>query len=390
MLRSLERELTLLYIARQGYWSDAKTAESKQVWAYIYPMLLSSAMIWVVFLSQKELVLSLLNRRGQLIPLSYQTILLGVVLLALTVGIAYENYFVALNKTRESLLLFFNLTTRRFRGLLFLKNLLLALPFLVLGSYFYPGLFLAIFLISHFLSFPLCQWVIGIRGRSKPTLTAYSYLGSLIDSVSLLRLLIRPAVQLSIFIVVYKFYPAYFLVPLPQPWVMALFVGLLAYQPKGLTYYAVALNKDLPYLSAVGLVVEKWLRNFIFQTMVLPFVVSLLPVIVLFFLEGWSIGELLLVVSLLACSYLAQQGCQLLDSLYFKGKGLATVREVEVYRLSIKERLAKLPNKGLLIFFYPMAYLFRHHLEHYTVLFGLLLLLVFILQFRRAIKAWSI
>lgn len=390
MFQVLERELTLLYIARQGYWSDSKISESNRVWTYIYPMLLSSTAIWLIFLSQKELILSLLNKRGQLIPLSYQTMLLGLVLLALTVGIAYENYFVALNKTKESLLLFFNLTARRFQGLLFLKNLLLALPFLILGSYFYPRLFLKIFLVSHFLSFPFCRWLTGIRGKRKPTVSFFNYLNSLVDLVSLLRLLIRPAVQLSIFIVVYQVYPAYFLIPLPQPWVMAIFVGVLAYQANGLAYYALALNRDLPYLSAIGLNVEKWLRHFIFQTMMLPFVMSLFPIMFLSFLEGWSMRQLFLVIALLACAYLAQQGCQLLDSLYFKGKDLATVREVEAYRLSFKERLVKLPNKGLLLFFYPLAYVFRHHLEAYSLVFGLLLLLVFSVQFRRAIKAWSI
>lgn len=386
MLRRFYRGLTLMFLARQGYWVSDKKVSSPSLWAYTYPFLLSTVGIFLTVLLGRDLVSSFLEERKffQILPYDQLTIALGV--LILVAGVAYENYFTLKCQTKETLSLFFNIPQREFAGLMLVKNLILILPVLVAGHLFnLAGVFVVVFLANHWLGVKFLSLVLGREWRKPQLGVAFSYILSLIDALSLTKCVLKPFLNMSLFLMLFENYPEYFIFKLSSPGVIALFVGLLAYQPKGLAYQVFALMKDLPYLKVSGLQVASWLRRLLLLSLSLTFLPSLIPSLVMSWYQAWSPGEFLVFVLVQLTIFLGLQGYQLVQSLYFQDKQLTSVRDLELYQFTVTERVGQVFKQGLLLLVYPLAYLFREHLQVYSWLLSFAFLFSFYVQSSRVI-----
>lgn len=387
MFTRFYRGLTLLFLSRQGYWTSEKTIASQSLWQYCYPLFLSTAGVLLLFLSSKNLVLSFL-RDGHFFQLfSYEQLALWLIGFVLVAGVAYENYFTLKCLTRETLSLFFGIGKLEFRTLLLVKNSLLVLPVLVASLFFdriWEVLFL--FVANHVLSVVLLSLITSRQWKAPNFGLDVAYLLSVLDGVSLLKLLCKPLLSLSTFWLLYQFYPEYFGFSLSRPSIAALFIGFLAYQAKGLSYYVFALTRDLPYLKVAGLPLALWLRRLLALTLALSFLPSLLPVLVMGVYQAWSLWEIFCVFWVLLTTFLGLQGYQLKASLYFNDKAVSSVREVELYRLTVKERLCNMGKQVVLYLVYPLAYVFRNDLLIYSWGICLVFVVSFVFNTSRVIS----
>lgn len=376
-MASFYRGLYLLYLARQGYWTDDEEAGFRPFAFYLAPFVLSALGIGLVLPFVKEQVSAFLAGQDFYGLLSYETIAVGLMLLIVSAGPAYENYFVLTGKTLETFSLFFGIKGARLHVLLLVKNTLLILPILVLSFFVQSWLVWGFFLVSHGLSLRALSFYLAHPLRL-PRLSGHlAYWLSVIDGVSFVKLLVKPILSLILFLVIYQVYPAYFSTSIDHPFLVALLIGLVAYQSKGLAYYFLVLVKDLPYLKISGLRVEGWLYRQLVFLLSLGFLPGLLVTLIFTLVNGMSGQSALLFTSGIGLAFVTCQGQHIKASLRLKDRGLLTVGQVDSQPLPLTERLRYWREQGPLLLIVPLAWVFRAYPGWYSLAL-VLFLLVFV------------
>lgn len=331
--------LHLLFIARQGYWNEDAAISFRQFGAYIYHYLGISILLVIGMHSVGKTVFDSLSEMRIGGVVSADILVKGSVFSVILLGTIYENMHVHRSNTQETVRVFFNVTDVVFALGLWLKNIIIVSPALVIGAFINPLLTGIVFHIGHVLSFR--KWT-GHRGKNDRLIkrVTYWYPLTVMDKSAVLKALFVPVVSLGLIILLI---PDQFVIVSDNVYVdlfsTAFFLGIMVFNTKGLVYYFLALIQDLSYLKATGIDVHLFLRRKLCQLMCLNVGVTLIPLGLYAKGQGVSMGQFGCLVLMFCLVFLAIQSIQIHNALFFKEKQLRHSKELDSYRLPFSDNV---------------------------------------------------
>ena len=256
--------ITLLFLSRQGYWNDSNNVKELSLLQSTYKYFFSSVSLIFIFCFAKQEVYKLLSENQIWGILSYFELVKILVPAILLLGIIYENIYVLKTKTESTMRIFFNVTGREFWNIVFLKNLILVSPILVV-IFFYDislGIFacLLVFLLNSIFFIPKIRYV---RPRFKKSFSM-AYLLSVVDGLTVFKAMTIPVFSTFMFMFMWLVLPDFLGIDISNKAMIlntALFSGTVFFSNKGINFYFLTLNKDFPYLKAVGVNLNKFIKK---------------------------------------------------------------------------------------------------------------------------------
>ena len=334
--------ITLLFLSRQGYWNDSNNVKELSLIQLTYKYFLSSIALVFIFLIAKSEIYNILKENQIWGILSYfelATILVPAILL---LGILYENIYVLKTKTESTMRIFFNITGREFWNIVFFKNLILVLPILVVIFFYniFLGLFscLLIFLLNSIFYIPKIRYV---RSRSKQLFNV-SYLLSVVDSLTVFKAITVPIFSTFIFMFMWLVLPDFLGIDTSNKVMIlntALFSGTIFFSNKGINFYFLTLNKDFPYLKAVGIDLNKFIKKRIWSLNVISI---LFPATSLYFFLnylGYGLIDIFLFLFGISLAYFLCQSIQMLEVLLFREYRFRDAKELEAFSIPVNMRI---------------------------------------------------
>ena len=334
--------ITPLFLSRQGYWNDSNNVKELSLIQLTYKYFLSSIALVFIFLIAKSEIYNILKENQIWGILSYfelATILVPAILL---LGILYENIYVLKTKTESTMRIFFNIKGREFWNIVFFKNLVLVLPILVVIFFYniFLGLFscLLIFLLNSIFYIPKIRYV---RSRSKQLFNV-SYLLSVVDSLTVFKAITVPIFSTFIFMFMWLVLPDFLGIDTSNKVMIlntALFSGTIFFSNKGINFYFLTLNKDFPYLKAVGIDLNKFIKKRIWSLNVISILVPATSLY--FFLNylGYGFIDIFLFLFGVSLAYFLCQGIQMIEVLLFREYHFRDAKELEAFSLPLKMRV---------------------------------------------------
>ena len=334
--------ITLLFLSRQGYWNDSNNVKELSLIQLTYKYFLSSIALIFIFLLAKQEIYNLLKENQIWGILSYfelATILVPAILL---LGIIYENIYVLKTKTESTMRIFFNITGREFWNIVFLKNLILVSPILVV-IFFYDislGIFacLLVFLLNSIFFIPKIRYV---RPRFKKSFST-TYLLSVVDGLTVFKAMTIPVFSTFMFMFMWLVLPDFLGIDISNKAMIlntALFSGTVFFSNKGINFYFLTLNKDFLYLKAVGVNLNKFIKKRIWS---LNFISILVPSISLYFFLnylGYGFIDISLFLFGVSLAYFLCQGIQMLEIIIFRKYHFKNAKELDAFSIPINTRI---------------------------------------------------
>ncbi|KXU14056.1 hypothetical protein SORDD17_01561 [Streptococcus oralis] len=334
--------ITLLFLSRQGYWNDSNKVKELSLIQLTYKYFLSSIALIFIFLIAKPEIYNILRGNHIWGILSYFELATILVPVILFLGIIYENIYVLKTKTESTMRIFFNITGREFWKIVFFKNLILVSPILVVIFFYniFLGLFscVLIFLLNSIFYIPKIRYV---RLRTKQSFNV-SYLLSVVDSLTVFKTISAPIFSTFIFMFMWLVLPDFLGIDTSNKVMLlntALFSGTVFFSNKGINFYFLTLNKDFPYLKAVGIDLNKFIKKRIWSLTVIS---VLFPVVSLYFFLnylGYSLIDIFLFLFGISLAYFLCQSIQMLEVLLFREYRFRDAKELEAFSIPMNMRI---------------------------------------------------
>lgn len=295
-----------------------------------------------IFCFAKQEVYKLLSENQIWGILSYFELVKILVPAILLLGIIYENIYVLKTKTESTMRIFFNITGREFWNIVFLKNLILVSPILVVIFFYniFLGLFscLLIFLLNSIFLIPKIRHV---RPRFKKSFSM-SYLLSIVDGLTVFKAMTIPVFSTFMFMFMWLVLPNFLGIDISNKAMIlntALFSGTVFFSNKGINFYFLTLNKDFPYLKAVGVNLNKFIKKRIWA---LNFISILVPATSLYFFlnyQGYGFIDISLFLFGVSLAYFLCQGIQMLEIIIFRKYHFKNAKELDAFSIPLKTRV---------------------------------------------------
>lgn len=334
--------ITLLFLSRQGYWNDSNNVKELSLFQSTYKYFFSSVSLIFIFCFAKQEVYKLLSENQIWGILSYFELVKILVPAILLLGIIYENIYVLKTKTESTMRIFFNITGREFWNIVFLKNLILVSPILVVIFFYniFLGLFscLLIFLLNSIFLIPKIRHV---RPRFKKSFSM-SYLLSIVDGLTVFKAMTIPVFSTFMFMFMWLVLPNFLGIDISNKAMIlntALFSGTVFFSNKGINFYFLTLNKDFPYLKAVGVNLNKFIKKRIWA---LNFISILVPATSLYFFlnyQGYGFIDISLFLFGVSLAYFLCQGIQMLEIIIFRKYHFKNAKELDAFSIPLKTRV---------------------------------------------------
>lgn len=336
------QSVALLFLARQGYWNEANTVKELSLIQLTYKYILSSiGLIFMFFIIRQE-IFSFLRGNKILDILSYFELGMILVPAILLLGIIYENIYVLRTNTENTMRIFFNISKIEFWNITFFKNLILVSPILVIIFFYnvFVGLLscLIIFLSNIILYAPNIKF---FRLRFKRSLSI-AYLLSIVDCLTVFKTIAMPVVSTFLFMFMWMFLPDFLRINTSNKMMVlntALFSGSIFFSNKGLSFYFLVLNKDLPYLRAIGIDVKKFIQKIIWGFNINSI---LFPVVSLYFFLNYlkySYLDISIFLFGVTMAYFLCQGIQMLEIIIFRKYHFKNAKELDAFSIPINTRI---------------------------------------------------
>lgn len=125
------KELLLVFLSRQGFWSDDKNISNKNLFLLTCQYIVLSILIFLMMILLKENITNLLSNLFFSDIVSYFNILFYSLYIIIFVGIIYENFYFIKCNSISTFNIFFRFTLKKIWLLNYLKNLIVILPALI-------------------------------------------------------------------------------------------------------------------------------------------------------------------------------------------------------------------------------------------------------------------
>ena len=346
------KELLLVFLSRQGFWSDDKNISNKNLFLLTCQYIVLSILIFLMMILLKENITNLLSNLFFSDIVSYFNILFYSLYIIIFVGIIYENFYFIKCNSISTFNIFFRFTLKKIWLLNYLKNLIVILPALIFLSFYNIMCPIVLVTITHILSYYFINkyYHIKINGFSfflsnnnklNKLYVSIKYLTAVMRYKDTLKYLLTPIFSILILVLIEKYDKD---IMLFQNYYSAFFSGLIFssifFSSKLPSSVFFSLNLDIPYLKILDINIKKLIWKYvnyislfqIFLTVIIFKIIS----DYFFSLDGKIIYILLfsLIVGFLFMSLI-----QLKQSFYYKSISLSSPHELEAYKLPIKEKL---------------------------------------------------
>ncbi|KXT73049.1 hypothetical protein STRDD10_01645 [Streptococcus sp. DD10] len=334
--------LTLLFLSRQGYWSDSKEVQGVSLTQLTYKYLLSSLGLIFLFAIAKEEVYSILKNYRMWNLLSYFELAQLLVPAILVLGIVYENIYVLTTKTMSTMKLFFNISDKEFFGILLVKNFIIVSPLLVIISFY--NIVLGSFSSLLILLLNGVVYFSNIRLFSLKHKTSYnlSYIFSVMDIWVFLKTLLAPVFSTIVFMFMLVFVPQLLKIEITHNIDIlstALFSGTVFFGSRGLNFYFLSLNKDLPYLQAIQIDLKNFIKVRVGFLSIISWGLPAVSITIFLWYVQYSILQISIFLLGMLFAYLLCQSTQFIEALIFKQYEFKDAKELDAFSLPIKTRV---------------------------------------------------
>lgn len=340
--------LHLLFIARQGYWTQEKEVAPKHLILYVLPYLAWSVFLLGAYFFFKTEVLNFLASYQFYGLFSYLKLSEYLLYLIVPLGIFYEVVYLVKAKTLETMQLFFAVPRGQLAWLVLVRNFLIVLPALVAGLFFNTWLPYLLFILGHYISFPLVRvYYRFLTNRTKYPRNFGSdirYIRTVVDDLSLLKCFLLPLASLLLFFLWARTGSDLDLLSpnKTSPIFTAIFIGSVVFYPKSPSYLFLSLWQDFPYLQVLRLNLVNFLWPKLVMMALLSYSLVAVPFLVFYTYQGASLWQLGVLALCLFLVYSLLQSFQWRESLFFKGKHFVHAKEIEHYRLPLVYYLRRL------------------------------------------------
>lgn len=149
-------------------------------------------------------------------------------------------------------------------------------------------------------------------------------------------------ISMGIFMILFVYQPEFLnleFTTFNQLLLSSLFLGTIFYSSKGFPYLFFSLINDLPYMKAIGIDIEQFIHSKMFLLLAINFLTGLFPLSVFLIYQQFSIFQIHCLLLGLLFSYLAMQGFQMREALFFKDKYIKNVKELEAYKFPFRHHV---------------------------------------------------
>ena len=169
-----------------------------------------------------------------------------------------------------------------------------------------------------------------------------SYLLSVVDGLTVFKAITIPVFSTFMFMFMWLVLPDFLGIDTTNKVMIlntALFSGTVFFSNKGINFYFLTLNKDFPYLKAVGINLNKFIRKRIWSLNVISILVPATSLY--FFLNylGYGFIDIFLFLFGVSLAYFLCQGIQMIEVLLFREYHFRDAKELEAFSLPLKMRV---------------------------------------------------
>lgn len=268
----------LLFIARQGYWSNDTEVSKKSLFKLTYRYILIGLLLLLFLLPFSSHFRNFMESLQYFEMISYYLIIIYGLYIIVSIGIVYENYYIIKSNTINSLLIFFNTNKKQLWFLIYIRNMVIIFPALVFLTFFEGIRPWLIFTVIHFSSLFTIKEIfpfISRKPKNKQSLylskfyaskfVVYTrYIYSVLGLSFFLKSTFIPIISLSIFAIVQSYYgDVVTSLNFVNDFLSGVLIGAIIFQSKHYSFAFLCLNQDLPFLKILGISVPKFTNNII-------------------------------------------------------------------------------------------------------------------------------
>lgn len=342
----------LLFIARQGYWSNDTEVSKKNLFKLTYIYILTGGLLVLFLLIFRTHFRDFMERLHYFETISYYLIIIYGLYIIVILGIVYENYYIIKSNTINSLLIFFNTNKRQLLYLIYIRNIVIIFPALVFLTFFEGIRPWLIFTVVHFSSlftikkiFPLIirkQTHTQILYVSK-TVVYTRYIYSVLGLAFFLKSTLIPIISLSIFAIVQSFYGdivtslTFF-----NDFLSGVLIGAIIFQSKHYSFAFLCLNQDLPFFKTLGISVPKFTNNIVIILNLIQ-VISVLISLLLWnlFYFNWFVNTLFPISVGMILSFCLVNTNQLMLAKELRNYKFREYYELEAFKLPLRQHIPR-------------------------------------------------
>lgn len=263
----------LLFIARQGYWSNDTEVSKKSLFKLTYIYILIGGLLVLFLLPFRTHFRDFMESLHYFEMISYYLIIIYGLYIIISIGIVYENYHIIKSNTINSLLIFFNTNKKQLLYLIYIRNIVIIFPALVFLTFFECIRPWLIFTVVHFSSLFTIKKIFHLIGR-KQTHTQVLYVSKFVvyaryiysglGLAFFMKSTLIPIISLSIFAIVQSFYGDIVTsLTFLNDFLSGVLIGAIIFQSKHYSFAFLCLNQDLPFFKTLGISVPKFTNNVI-------------------------------------------------------------------------------------------------------------------------------
>lgn len=169
-----------------------------------------------------------------------------------------------------------------------------------------------------------------------------SYLLSVVDSLTMFKAITVPIFSTFIFMFMWLVLPDFLGIDTSNKVMIlntALFSGTVFFSNKGINFYFLALNKDFPYLKAVGINLNKFIKKRIWSLNVISILFPATPLYLFLNYLGYSLIDIFLFLFGISLAYFLCQGIQMVEVLLFRKYHFRDAKELEAFSIPMNMRI---------------------------------------------------
>ena len=169
-----------------------------------------------------------------------------------------------------------------------------------------------------------------------------TYLLSVVDGLTVFKAMTIPVSSTFMFMFMWLVLPDFLGIDISNKAMIlntALFSGTVFFSNKGINFYFLTLNKDFPYLKAVGVNLNKFIKKRIWS---LNLISILIPSISLYFFLnylGYGFIDISLFLFGVSLAYFLCQGIQMLEIIIFRKYHFKNAKELDAFSIPINTRI---------------------------------------------------
>lgn len=375
-MNRFRNELLIIFLARQGYWTDKDTVSYSNLLKLIFRYIASSFIIVFIMLFFKNEISTKLKLMELFHIKGYLEISIYISLAIIVIGTIYENYFLVKNNSISTMNIFFNISFNRLGFLILAKNSIIMFPLISFLLFYIPVLVIAVTVFANYTSIKLIKYLVNrIRVKRYEILIKKNiltkYVVETISIINVLKYCLIPVCSMLIFFILKKnnndiisnstecidmFFEGFF-------------YGTIFFGTKNIPYLFFSIFNDLNYFKGLQMNFKLILKKIIIISLVFPLIFYITAFVFISILLKVDINYIHMFILGMIMTYFMLNMVQMNQSLYFQDKKIRTINVLEKYKIPFKNKRVSYMFSILSFSTYFLYFLVSSRYNDFRVLF---------------------